>query len=78
MKYLLTISIIFASGIFSVQAQWSIKGETTDKEASWYLFQKFTPEEWDASNFATEKEMERIIELTFGDNISGMAETAKL
>ena len=47
-------------------AQWSILEGDTTKHASWNLLQKFTQEEWDASNFATEKEMEWFNDSRYG------------
>jgi len=47
-------------------AQWSIRGKSTDKDASWNLLQMFTPEEWDASNFATDEEMEWFNDARYG------------
>jgi len=58
MKYLLTVFYVLLMWISTINAQWSILGDTTTKEAKWNLLQKFTPEEWNASNFATEQEIE--------------------
>ena len=66
MKNIFIFFLIFLIGATSTKAQWSIKGETTDKKANWYLLQKFTPEEWDASNFATAKEMEWFNDARYG------------
>jgi len=66
MKYLITICFIFSSGILSLKGQWSIKEDSTDNKAPWYLLQKFTPAEWDASNFATEEEMEWFNDARYG------------
>ncbi|MFV0541989.1 MAG: alpha-L-fucosidase [Aestuariibaculum sp.] len=38
-------------------AQWSVKGKSANKKAPYYLTQKFTEEEWEASNFASEEDM---------------------
>ncbi|WP_299584570.1 alpha-L-fucosidase [uncultured Sunxiuqinia sp.] len=48
------------------QAQWSVKGDATDKNVRWNLLQKFTPQEWDASNFATEEEMRWFNDARYG------------
>lgn len=66
MKYLFAIWFIFSFSILSVKGQWSIKGDSTDKIARWNLLQKFTTEEWDASNFATEEEMEWFNDARYG------------
>ncbi|WP_164111580.1 MULTISPECIES: alpha-L-fucosidase [Sphingobacterium] len=44
--------------IFFVKAQWSVIGDDSTKQVRWNLVQKFTPEAWNASNFATKSEME--------------------
>jgi len=66
MKYLFTVCFVLLIGISSVNAQWSILGDTTTKKASWNLFQKFTSEEWNASNFATEQEMRWFNDARYG------------
>ncbi len=63
----ITISVLLLMGGYQTSmAQWSIKGETTDKNARWNLLQKFTPEEWEASNFATAEEMQWFNDARYG------------
>ena len=66
MKYLITVYFILSFGSYSLMAQWSIRGETTEIKASRNLLQKFSDEEWIASNFATEQEMEWFNEARYG------------
>jgi alpha-L-fucosidase len=66
MKHLFTVCFVLLIGISSVNAQWSVLGETTTKEADWQRYQMFTPEQWNASNFATEQEMEWFNDARYG------------
>ena len=66
MKNSLLLLLIILFGVLPVKAQWSIKGTNTDKNASWHLLQKFTIEEWEASNFATDEEMEWFTNARYG------------
>uniref|UniRef100_UPI003216C1C0 alpha-L-fucosidase n=1 Tax=uncultured Draconibacterium sp. TaxID=1573823 RepID=UPI003216C1C0 len=61
-----TIILLLLFVAMLAQAQWSVKGDATDKNARWNLLQKFTPEEWDASNFATEEEMQWFNDARYG------------
>jgi alpha-L-fucosidase len=65
-RILLFVIILIFGGLQTSQAQWSIKGESTDKNASWHLLQMFTPEQWEASNFASEEEMQWFNEARYG------------
>jgi len=64
LKYLCLIFFVFSSLVS--KAQWSVIGEDTTKHVRWNLLQKFTPEEWKASNFASEKEMEWFNDARYG------------
>lgn len=48
------------------QAQWSVKGDTAEKNVSWHLLQKFSTDEWNASNFATKEEMQWFNDAHYG------------
>ena len=47
-------------------AQWSVVTTELEKDAAWYLVQKFTPEEWTASNFASDEEMQWFKDARYG------------
>lgn len=66
MKHLSLVSIIVLIGYFQVNAQWSILENDTSKQALYYLLQKFTPEEWNASNFASEEDLEWFTAARYG------------
>lgn len=65
-RILLFAIILLLGGVQTSVAQWSIEGETTDKNVPWYLLQMFSEEEWNSSNFATEKEMEWFKDARYG------------
>lgn len=58
--------IVFIFSFSGVNAQWSILEGDTTKHVNWYLTQKFTPEEWKASNFASEKDMKWFSDARYG------------
>ncbi|WP_163325406.1 alpha-L-fucosidase [Draconibacterium mangrovi] len=63
------ISVVFLLTLFCghlAYAQWSVRGETTDKKARWNHIQMFSVEEWDASNFATDEEMQWFNDARYG------------
>ncbi|WP_346239221.1 alpha-L-fucosidase [Niabella insulamsoli] len=62
----LTISLFFFTMCIQLAAQWSVRGHGEEKNTAWYLFQKFTPEAWDASNFASSEDMRWFKEARYG------------
>ncbi|MCE4564942.1 alpha-L-fucosidase [Maribellus sp. CM-23] len=64
-KIYILIGLTLFCGHFA-HAQWSVKGETTDKKARWNHIQMFSEEEWDASNFATDEEMQWFNDARYG------------
>ena len=52
--------------LFRSKAQWSALTSDSSKNVGWHYVQKFTSEEWAASNFATAKEMEWFNDARFG------------
>ncbi|WOC40379.1 alpha-L-fucosidase [Polaribacter sp. HL-MS24] len=62
------ILIVLFAFLFSLpsKAQWSIHADDTTKHERWYFLQKFTTEEWDASNFASEQEIEWFNDARYG------------
>lgn len=67
MKKILSFSIWFLS-LFchKVKAQWSVLSTDKRVETPWYLYQPFTPKQWNASNFATEKDMNWFEDARYG------------
>ncbi|MFV0506711.1 MAG: alpha-L-fucosidase [Bacteroidales bacterium] len=68
-NYLKILNLVFVLTFFYghiSNAQWSVKGEATDKKAKWYLVQKFSEQEWNASNFATNEEMQWFNDARYG------------
>jgi len=62
--YLITIILVFSISAF---AQWSVlESDQTDKKVSWNLLQEFTQEAWNASNFASEKDLEWFKDAKYG------------
>ncbi|MFV0375764.1 MAG: alpha-L-fucosidase [Mangrovibacterium sp.] len=65
-KTLVLVLLFTIVGIHSANAQWSVKGQTTDKDARWNLLQMFSEDEWNASNFATDEEMQWFNDARYG------------
>ncbi|MFV0592527.1 MAG: alpha-L-fucosidase [Draconibacterium sp.] len=65
-KILLLALALLLVEIYTCSAQWSIKSQPGDKIKNGTQFQIFTPEGWEASNFATEKEMEWFNDARYG------------
>ena len=59
--------VIFILGIYQpAEAQWSILDSDKTKKVSPHLLQRFTPEEWNASNFASKKDLEWFTAARYG------------
>lgn len=65
MRFFYLISL-FIFSFFQVHAQWSILKEDSSKHERWNLLQRFTHKEWEASNFANEKQMEWFKDAKYG------------
>jgi alpha-L-fucosidase len=61
-----SIVIPFVFSFYTSNAQWSILREDTTRHDEWFLLQKFTSEEWNASNFASGKELEWFNDARYG------------
>jgi len=57
MKQIALTLLFLALSLMSLKAQWSILENDTSKKEPYYLLQKFIPQQWNSSNFATEKDM---------------------
>jgi alpha-L-fucosidase len=66
LKLTFLLLIIILTGLNSIKAQWSILETDTTKNVPYYLTQKFSTSEWNASNFASEGEMKWFNEARFG------------
>ena len=66
MKQFTILCFALFHGLCSLNAQWSINGDTTVKKAPWNLLQKFSEEEWNANNFASEEEMQWFNDARYG------------
>ncbi|MBS1669299.1 MAG: alpha-L-fucosidase [Bacteroidetes bacterium] len=50
----------------SLFVQWSILQNDSSKQEPWYLLQRFTPEEWNSSNFASQKDLQWFRDSKYG------------
>lgn len=67
MKHLkILLSTVFVVYSWSVHAQWSVIDTTDARHQKWYLEQRFSPEEWNASNFASKEEMKWFNDSRYG------------
>ncbi len=65
MRYLIS-AILLTASLNSI-AQWSVLDTaTSSKHEKWFLVQKFSPEEWNASNFASKEEMQWFNDARYG------------
>jgi alpha-L-fucosidase len=64
-KKFTTLCLLLFS-IMELNAQWSILKNDSSKHERWNLLQRFTPQEWNASNFASEKEMQWFKDAKYG------------
>ena len=63
-KYLwIIISLLIVNQLFG---QWSILDSESKAEEPFYLQQKFSKERWNASNFASEKDLEWFKDAKYG------------
>ncbi|MBD0824633.1 alpha-L-fucosidase [Aestuariibaculum marinum] len=65
-KQLTPLIFLLIGSFHSINAQWSIRGNKTDKNARWNHIQFFSEEEWDASNFSSEKDMQWFNDARYG------------
>ncbi|WP_299580359.1 alpha-L-fucosidase [uncultured Sunxiuqinia sp.] len=65
-KQILLILLSTILFTISARAQWSVLESDTSNHAKWNLVQRFSTEEWNASNFASEDEMQWFNDTRYG------------
>ncbi|MCR8668813.1 alpha-L-fucosidase [Aestuariibaculum sp. M13] len=65
-KQLTALIFLLICSFHSINAQWSVRGNKTDKNARWNHIQLFSEAEWDSSNFATKEDMQWFNDARYG------------